>query len=291
MQWKTAVTWIFCAALLASCQSETTTFSGPSINAGPVTVSAHINNFGEIELSGEFSKKLVGVDGFDFGVNWDVGFSTTLNKASTRQNTLFILYKDEGGQIIQNEYAIDEPFVINFSDEQWVRKINNDSNGNIIVAVEYKVAESVVVQAQEPVNNIVPVNDPDQNNAIPTNPPLCTNVNVTVTDTNKGDIIHLECANWSYDTPYLAKGVYDIDPYNKFFVYCSNSGDVYMMKIGDSSLSLIQNIQDQMSAFQTGYVSLELSFIEDGNHHHTVKVIDRNSGQDATVKVPVTFSR
>lgn len=143
------------ALLLTSCQSQTKTFSGPSVEldvkGAAVTVSAHVNNDGEIVLSGTYSQTLVYTEVLN--VTWDVGFETTLNEAATRQNTLFILYKDDNGQIIQQEYAINQPFEINFSNEQWVRKIQNDGNGNIVVFVEYKVAQTDLVQAPASSNN------------------------------------------------------------------------------------------------------------------------------------------
>lgn len=295
MNLKLVSIYVLCAVLLSSCQADTTVYTGPVVNAGPVTISATLNSNGEIVIGGALSIPTpLGIR--ELGLSWEVGFETTIKQASTKQYTLFILYKDESGQIIQNEYAINEPFEINFSDEQWVRQIKNPGSGNIIVAVEYKVAKSDAAQAQpqEPINNVVPTKNINQSNITPTaiaNQAPCTNVTITVTDTNNGDIIHIQCSNWVYDTPLLAKGVYAVDPDNKFFVYCSNSGDVYMMRIGDTSLSSIENIQKKMPAFQTGYVSLSLSIIEDSTHHHFVKILDQNSGQDTTVKVPLSFSR
>jgi hypothetical protein len=243
-----------------------------------------MNQNGEIILSGTASYPLVGSE--MLGVSWDVGFETTLNKAQSTQYSLFILYQDDNGQIVQQEYAINEPFEVNFSDEQWVKKIHSVGDGNIIVEVEHKVAQSSILASSKP--EAAPDKTTPDNT---TQDAKCSAVSLTLEDTNQGDILHMQCGDWSYDSPYLAKGIYAIDPENDFFVYCSNAGDVYMMKIGDSSLSLIKNLQAEMSAFKTGTVYLEMKFIEDGSQHHFVRIKDLNTGQNAMVKVPSSFPR
>jgi hypothetical protein len=212
-------------------------------------------------------------------VSWDVGFETTLNKASTRQNTLFILYKDDSGQIVQQEYAINEPFEINFSNEQWVRQIKHDGNGNIIVAVEHKIAQPVGAQESAP--------EPADNYELPP----CSDVTVTVSDTSKGDILHIEgCPNWTYDSPPLAKGEYALSPNGKFLVYCTNNGDLYTIRFGESSPRFIENLRKKMIVFRNGDVSLIITIYE-GENQYFANIMDQYSGQNVNVKIPLSVSQ
>lgn len=79
-----------CVTLITACQPQTVGYMGPSVNAGPVTVSAHINSDGEIVLDGSYSHLLFGTE--ELGLNWDFGFETTLNKAKTRQGNIRCLF-------------------------------------------------------------------------------------------------------------------------------------------------------------------------------------------------------
>ena len=288
--------WAACTLLLISCQPQTTSFSGPSVEVdlkgASVTVSAYVNSNGEIVLSGTYSQTLVRTEVLN--MTWDVGFETTLNQAATRQNTLFILYKDDNGEIIQQEYAINQPFEINFSNEQWVKKIQNDGNGNIVVSVEHKVAQTNIekVPTQMPPDVISPTRSSPTNtpqaNAVQ---PSCSNITVTVTDTSGGEVLHIkQCSKWTYDTPPLAKGVYAVDPHNKFIVYCTTRGEVYVIKVGVSEIVFIESLKDKLSAFKVGDVSIKIGFYEEDIHHYAI-VKDQISGQEAYVKVPPSVAK
>lgn len=289
MKFKSLVMWIVSALLLVSCQTETetetTTFTGFSVDvANAITISAQLNDKGEISVSGVVSTPTS--LGF---VTWDVGFETVLNKAKTQQYTLFILYKDEGGQIIQNEYAINQPFKINFSKEQWVKDIDSDGNGNLIVSVELRVAQSGSTQpfVQAPTKESLPVPGPAATlDPVTPNSESCTEVTVTMTDTPMGEVLHIQqCSNWSYDTTPLSKGVYALSPEKKYVIYCTNAGDIYMIKVGNSDLVFIENLKVKMSAFQIEDVLLKITFSQDDLHHYAL-IHDQISGQEETVKIP-----
>jgi len=132
---KTVVFLFISASMaLAGCSSRTTTKQGPSINAGPVTISATINDYGEVTLSGSYQYALVGNDVVGAGIQ--VEFQDTLNAAQQKSNTLYILYKDAQGQVHRQEYDINQPFDITFTNQQWVQKIQRDDNGNVVVYVQ-----------------------------------------------------------------------------------------------------------------------------------------------------------
>lgn len=103
-------------------------------HAGPLAVSAGVNSNGEFVLESSFSQLLVGTD--FLGVDLVVGFEKTLNEAKNKDNYLFVVWKDELGDVWRDKYNIGEQFIINFGQEHWVRQIHTDKNCNVIVAVE-----------------------------------------------------------------------------------------------------------------------------------------------------------
>jgi len=139
------VLWFTCLVLLSGCGSKTVGFTGPALNAGPVTLSAYINTDGEVTLNGTYS---LGAPA-KVGPSWDVGFQTTLNQATSKKFTLFILYRDSNGDIIQQECDVNQPFEIDFNNDQWVKKIQHDGNGNIIVSVEPNPLSAAVPAAND----------------------------------------------------------------------------------------------------------------------------------------------
>jgi len=128
------IAWFTCLLLLSACGAETTSNPTPSETLGPVTISANINPNGEITLTGT-SFQLVGTK--DLGAGWwELGFAAVLYEAKNNQYTLFVLYPDSNGEVIRQEYAIGRPFEINFNNDQWVKKIAQDGNGNVVVYIE-----------------------------------------------------------------------------------------------------------------------------------------------------------
>lgn len=128
---------LFLAILLStSCCSNTAYYTGVEGHAGPVAVSATVNSQGKLVFGGSFSQTLVGTD--FLGIDWIAGFETTLLESEGKQNYLFIIWEDEFGDVWRDQYRIGEPFTVEFGREHWVRKIEQDDNGNVVVAVEIK---------------------------------------------------------------------------------------------------------------------------------------------------------
>ncbi len=63
----------------------------------------------------------------------------------------------------------------------------------------------------------------------------CPGIVITVTDTKKGDILHiLRCEDgFEYDLGPLAKGVFAVGPNNNFLVYVTIDGYIFAARIGD----------------------------------------------------------
>jgi hypothetical protein len=128
------ITWFTCLLLLSACGAQTTPQPTPSVDPGPVTISAEINSDGITTLSGT-DFPLVNTKGLGVGW-WELSFAATLYEAKDKQHTLYILHQERNGEVIRQEYAIGRPFEINFNNDQWVKKIDHDGNGNAVVYVE-----------------------------------------------------------------------------------------------------------------------------------------------------------
>lgn len=99
-----------------------------------ISIRLTVNTRGDIILSGEYARRIIGTDylGFNSVAGWD----KTLNQAKTKRNHLYILWENSNGEIQRDTYNIGRTFRINFREEDWVRRIESDSNDNIIVFVE-----------------------------------------------------------------------------------------------------------------------------------------------------------
>ncbi len=184
-QTKLLIISLLATSLLTSCGGKTTYNTGPSYEYGPVSISATVNNDGEIQLSGKLSSApypLVYKGVYLGSVSWDVGFETTWNQAKEKQNALFVLFEDNGN-IVQQEYDIGKPFEIDFANDQWVRKIKSDGNGNVVVFVEKRVVSQVIVITATP-------NTPSSNL-----PPQSTTVSHQSTNGNNYSFATISCAD------------------------------------------------------------------------------------------------
>jgi len=70
--------------------------------------------------------------------DWQAAFDQTIEQAVHQNNTLFILY-EQNEQIFQNTYTIDSKFQIEFSNDQFVRKIASVGS-NVIAFIDQNVS-------------------------------------------------------------------------------------------------------------------------------------------------------
>jgi hypothetical protein len=96
---------------------------------------------------------------------------------------------------------------------------------------------------------------------------------ITVKDTVKGDMLLIHTKDEDYEIGPLEKGVYAVGPNQKFFVYCTYSGDVFATRFGDPDLHLIGRIRYFTTINSGGDPRLLLIFF--GRNPYTVQVIDQ----------------
>ncbi|GEM_PF-3028919 len=113
---------------------------------------------------------------------------------------------------------------------------------------------------------------------------LCTDVYITANHTPNGDYLQI-CANTQkYEIGPVEKGAYAVGPNKKFFVYATNSGNVYAARIGDTKLTLIGNVKD-FSIIRRGEApQYEFEFL--GDNPYTVQIRDLILKQNKTLPVP-----
>jgi len=100
-----------------------------------IEVSVTINSAGYALLSSAALPRIENLGSID----WEIGFESTLYDAKSQSNILFIIFLNENGEIIQYQYDMRQPFDIDFSNANWVRRMKREDNGSIVVFVEQQV--------------------------------------------------------------------------------------------------------------------------------------------------------
>lgn len=155
------VIWLMSIILMSACGTNTTYYTGPSVNvADVIQVSLHLNSQGEFVVGGQVSVPLANAANLG-SVSWDFGFETVLNQATEKSNYLIILWQDEDGDIREDDYSIGQPFKITFEHDQWVQRIEHTQQGNIILSVQKQAIPTVTAMvAQQPAEVVPPKQTP-----------------------------------------------------------------------------------------------------------------------------------
>ena len=123
----------------------------------------------------------------------------------------------------------------------------------------------------------------------------CPGIVVTVTDTKKGDMLHiLRCEDGlEYDLGPLAKGVYAVGPNDKFLVYVTIDGIIYASKIGDPYLYNLYNLRNEhiFTVFNKRVSpDFQISFAGESPLLKLV-LLERNYDQKRVYALPSGFTR
>jgi hypothetical protein len=118
----------------------------------------------------------------------------------------------------------------------------------------------------------------------------CPGIVVSVTDTKKGDILHiLRCEDGlEYDLGPLAKGVYAVGPNDKFLVYVTIDGFIYAARIGDPYMHNLYNLKNEhiYSVFNKRVMpDFEISFAGEWPLFKLV-LLERNYDQKRVYELP-----
>jgi Tol biopolymer transport system component len=113
---------------------------------------------------------------------------------------------------------------------------------------------------------------------------LCDDVSIEVKDTSKGNILQICADGETYEIGPLERGVYAIGPNKKFFVYCTNSGDVYASRFGTPTLDLVGDVKDFSIIVRGEAPQVEFEFF--GEHPYTVQISEMIMKQNKTLSIP-----
>jgi hypothetical protein len=123
----------------------------------------------------------------------------------------------------------------------------------------------------------------------------CPGIVVTVTDTQKGDMLHiLRCEDgFEYDLGPLAKGVYAVGPNDRFLVYVSADGFVYASKIGEPYLYNLYDLAHERiyTVFNKKVApDFKISFVGEWPFINLV-LLERNYDQKRVYQLPSWITR
>jgi len=116
----------------------------------------------------------------------------------------------------------------------------------------------------------------------------CTEVTITVRDTNKGDYLQICTNGKEYEVGPLEKGGYAVGPNQTFFVYVSNSGTVYAARIGDTRLTVLGDVKDFLFVKRDKTPQFEFQFF--GDQTYTVEVHETVFNQKKLLPIPRRIS-
>ena len=151
---------IFCCLtiifILTGCAGSSATVGGTVSLGSMISLGLHVNTDGEIIVSGDIAYPFMRT--FLGEITLDAAFTLVLNKVADKSNMLVLLYKDDGGNVVEDDYDIKKPFEINFDENEWVRTISHSANGAVIVYIDRQGLKKTIQDT--PANQEQPNSDP-----------------------------------------------------------------------------------------------------------------------------------
>lgn len=156
------------------------------VSAGitPVEVVVSLDEHGKISVSGGLSKDTELTIASLGPIELSVGIQKTLDLTKENPFTLFILWKNEKGEIRRSEYKIGEAFYVTFKNGEMIEELQGDNNSIILVirtpeAVQPNNEPEIIYITSEP--QIVEVTSKPVFVMITPTPPKATKVPAPVT--------------------------------------------------------------------------------------------------------------
>ena len=124
---------------------------------------------------------------------------------------------------------------------------------------------------------------------------VCPGIVVNPIDTDAGDMLHiLRCEDGlEYDLGPLANGAYAVGPNDKFLVYISFDGIIYITRIGEQYLKPVFNLRREkiFTVFIIGDdPDFEISFVGDPSKYKLI-LLEKKYYQKRDYALPVDFTR
>jgi hypothetical protein len=115
----------------------------------------------------------------------------------------------------------------------------------------------------------------------------CPGIVVQVTDTEKGEMVHvLRCEDsLQYDLGPLPKGVFAVSPDDEYIVYAAQDGVIYAARIGATSLTVIRKTAREFYTFGQDMAPIyKLTFT--GESPYVLEVYEARYGQNLPIRMP-----
>jgi hypothetical protein len=121
--------------ILVSCGGNPNSKAYIGAEAGPIDIKLEIDSEGHLSVAGDIVPRI------DLGlIDLKVGIEETLDLTKDKPYTLFIIWKDENGNVQREEYEIGKPFTVTVPKKGYVQ-VQGD-NDSVIVTVEDSTEES-----------------------------------------------------------------------------------------------------------------------------------------------------
>ena len=122
----------------------------------------------------------------------------------------------------------------------------------------------------------------------------CPGIVVTITDTNDGEKMHiLRCEDGlEYDLGPLAKGIYAVGPNDKFLIYITTTGLVYIGRIGDHYLYQAYDLANEriFTVFNKNVVpDFKISFSGEAPNYRLI-LVEKRYDQKRMYELPPKFT-
>ena len=121
-------------------------------------------------------------------------------------------------------------------------------------------------------------------NEVPTAPAFCIDSMVLFVHLTKGYYFQVCSGSQHYSLGPLETGVYSMGPGGNWFLYASNSGYIYVARVGDRRLTQIGNIRNFIIIRKRGDPLYQFRFLGEGPD--SVKVTELSFHEDVTFIIP-----
>jgi hypothetical protein len=107
---------------------------------------------------------------------------------------------------------------------------------------------------------------------------------LSVMDTLQGDMLQVRSGGGVIELGPLEKGNFAIGPNRRFYVYCTNSGSVFVGRFGQEGLDMIGSVREFSIIRRDGTPKFTFVFL--GDDPYRVQVTDVSTGENKVLPIP-----